>query len=68
MSWHICYSKKEITREFIKLYKEEIKSVGMKCSTCGKDLKIGDFVDGFYPYEIEYNICKKCYLDRRNDV
>jgi len=60
MNLHVCYSRKKIDKRFFELFKEEIKLVGLYCSKCGKKLKNGDYVDGFYPYEIEYNICKEC--------
>ena len=61
----VCYSRKEITEEFLKSYEEEIKTGGFNCSKCGAKLKVGDYVDGFYPYETEYNICKKCEIEER---
>ena len=60
MNLHISYCRKKIDENFLKTYKEEIALVGLTCLKCGKELKVGDYVDGFYPYEIEYNICKEC--------
>ena len=56
----VCYSQKEITPKFLEIYKEDIELIGLVCIQCGKKLQVGDYADGFYPYEIEYNICKEC--------
>lgn len=36
---------------------------GATCSECGNELGIGDYIDNYYPWFSEYNICDKCYKE-----
>lgn len=49
-----------IDREYLRVYAKEIAIVGLDCSICGKKLRLGSLVDGFFPYFIENNRHKKC--------
>lgn len=60
---HICHSRKLITENLLEVYKEEFEMFKPVCSKCEKELGVGDYVDGFFPYEYEYDICKDCRGD-----
>jgi hypothetical protein len=62
MNWntHISHTRKEITKSFLELYKDEWEMCEPICLECGEKLKIGDYIDGHFPYENEFNLCKKC--------
>lgn len=56
----ITESRKLITEGLIECYEEEFELFKPTCHKCGKPLELGDYLDGFFPYETEYNICKEC--------
>ena len=56
----ITESRKLITESLIECYQEEFKLLEPTCCKCDKHLGLGDYLDGFFPYEIEHNICKQC--------
>ena len=39
---------------------EVLEQHGAKCHECGSDLGVGDYLDNFFPYFDENNICKSC--------
>lgn len=49
-----------INDNLIEVYQPEIEVVGMNCAICEKELQVGDYVDGLYPYFTENNRCVRC--------
>lgn len=39
---------------------EVIQEHEAKCNECGADLGVGDYLDNFFPWFTENNLCEKC--------
>ena len=58
---HILWSRKEVTLQMMEQISELYEMVwDATCEECGRALTSGDYVDGLYPYEIDFNICWEC--------
>jgi len=58
---HILHSRIEITLEWMELFSEQYEmAFDATCQKCGKALTAGDWRDGLFPYEVDFNICWEC--------
>jgi len=57
---HITYTRTKITESYLELYKDDIEMCRPTCEKCGKELKLGDYIDSYFPHFVEYNLCKEC--------
>lgn len=57
---HISYSRNKITKQYLEMYKEDFEICKPACVKCGKPLGLGDYIDGYFPHFMEYNLCKEC--------
>ena len=63
---HISYSRTKITKSYLEMYKDDIEMCKPTCGKCDKELKLGDYIDTYFPHFMEYNLCKKCLAKETN--
>lgn len=54
----------KLTREYIKTHNEHYKCKFMfpECCYCGKNVRVGGYIDHFYPYYQEQSFHSSCRL------